>query len=295
MIMIEPWVPLSLLSAFSLATSDALTKKIITHENEYVIAWYRIVFTLPVLYAVMVLSGPLPRIDGPFLAAFSIALPLEIVAILLYYKALRVSPLSLSLPFLSFTPVFLVVWSFVLLGQPVSPKGAAGIALIGLGGYTLNLSALRTGFLEPIRAVVRERGSLYMLIIALIYSVTASLGKIGVDHTSPSFFGFFYFLALAVFLLPIMAGKSGKGKFGGQLRNNFRVALLPAFFDAVATVSYFYAISMVNVAYMIAVKRTSLLISAVYGFLLFRERNIRERLIGAVLMFAGFVVVVIGR
>jgi hypothetical protein len=39
--MIQPWILLSLTSAFSLATSDALTKKVITDENEYVIAWSR--------------------------------------------------------------------------------------------------------------------------------------------------------------------------------------------------------------------------------------------------------------
>jgi drug/metabolite transporter (DMT)-like permease len=293
--MIETWIILSLLSAFSLATSDALTKKVITHDNEYIIAWYRVVFALPVLFAVMILSGPLPRVDGPFVAAFSAALPLDIAAILLYYKALRVSPLSLSLPFLSFTPAFLIILSFVLLHQPVSLPGAAGIALIALGGYTLNLSALRSGFLEPIRAMARERGSLYMLIISMIYGVTSSLGKIGVDHSKPAFFGFFYNLAVAVCMLPIIVRRSGRERFLPGLKSAFRIALLPAVFDVVATVSHFYAVSMANIAYMVAVKRTSLLIGTVYGFLFFRERNFRDRLLGAVLMFSGFLVVVLAR
>ena len=290
--MIETWVVLSLVSAFSLATSDALTKRIITHENEYIIGWYRILFGLPVLLIALLLSGPLPEIDAPFLAAFAAALPLEIAAILLYYKALRLSPLSLSLPFLSFTPVFLIILSFLLAGQKVSPMGALGIGLIGLGGYTLNLSALRSGFLEPIRAVMRERGSLYMLIIALIYSITSALGKIGVDHSSPAFFGFTYFLALGICMLPIMVRRSGKADLIRLLKSNVRIALWPSVFDALAIVTHFYAVSMANVAYMIAVKRTSLLIGTVYGFVLFRERKIGERLLGAALMFAGFVAVV---
>lgn len=292
--MIPTWVLLSLFSAFSLATSDALTKRIITHENEYIIGWFRILFGIPALFAALMLSGPLPEIDNHFLASFATALPLEIIAILLYYKALRLSPMSLSLPFLSFTPVFLIILSFVLVGQKVSALGALGIGLIGLGGYTLNLSALRSGLLEPLRAVVRERGSLYMLIIALIYSVTSALGKIGVDHSSAPFFGFTYFLALAICMLPILIRQCGRERLIPLLKSNFRIALLPALFDVLATLSHFYAVSMANVAYMIAVKRTSLLIGTVYGFVLFRERNMRERLLGAMLMFAGFVVVVVG-
>jgi drug/metabolite transporter (DMT)-like permease len=289
----EPWIILSLISAFSLATSDALTKRVITHENEYIIAWFRVVFALPGLCAAVALSGPLPKVDGAFFAAFFAALPLEIGAILLYYKALRISPLSLSLPFLSVTPVFLIVISFVLVGQGVSAMGGTGIALIALGGYTLNLSALRAGFLEPFRAIARERGSLYMLIIAFIYSMTSALGKIGVDHSSAPFFGAMYFFALAICLLPIIVRRSGKGRFFKLLRSNVRIALLPALFDAAATLSHFYAVSMSNIAYMIAVKRTSLLFSVLYGFLIFGERNIPERLLGAVLMFSGFVLIAI--
>src|SRR5512137_997938 len=105
------WIVLSLLSAFSLATSDALTKKIITPSNEYVIAWLRIVYSLPAL-ALAAALAPVPALDGTFALAFCAALPLEIGAILLYYKALRISPLSLSLPFLSFTPVFLMLFSW---------------------------------------------------------------------------------------------------------------------------------------------------------------------------------------
>ena len=171
--------------------------------------------------------------------------------------------------------------------------GGAGIALIALGGYTLNLSALRAGFLEPFRAIARERGSLFMLIIALIYSMTSAFGKIGVDHSSAPFFGATYFCALAVCMLPIIARRSGKGRFFELLRSNVRIALLPALFDATATLSHFYAVSMSNVAYMIAVKRTSLLFGVLYGFLLFGERNIRERLLGAVLMFIGFVLIAV--
>jgi drug/metabolite transporter (DMT)-like permease len=50
---------------------------------------------------------------------------------------------------------------------------------------------------------------------------------------------------------------------------------------------------MANVAYMIAIKRLSLIIGSGYGFLLFGERNVRERMAGALIMFAGFVVIVV--
>jgi len=286
------WIVLSFLSAFSLATSDALTKRIITPANEYVIAWLRIVYSLPELAAALAFT-PVPSFDATFTLAFCAALPLEIAAILLYYKALRVSPLSLSLPFLSLTPVFLVLFSWLIMGEKVSAAGAAGIALIALGGYGLNLSSLRAGPWGPLKAVLRERGSLYMLFVSLIYSATSVLGKLAITHSSPAFFGVTYYLALAVCLLPVIVFLSGGQRFFAELKGTSRAALLPGAFDAVQSVTHFFAVSMINVAYMIAIKRSSLIIGSVYGFLLFGERNVRERLIGVLLMFAGFVVIVV--
>lgn len=286
------WIVLSLTSAFSLATSDALTKRIITPGNEHAIAWLRVVYSLPVL-AVAMLFAPVPALDGTFYAAFLSALPLEIIAILLYYKALRLSPLSLSLPFLSFTPVFLILFSRLIMSDAVSAAGAAGIVLITLGSYGLNLSALREGPLGPLKAVLRERGSLYMLIVAMIYSATSALGKLAIAHSSAAFFGVSYYCALAVCLLPVFVFRQGGRQFLAQVKATGRSALLPGAFDAVQSVTHFFAVSMANVAYMIAIKRLSLIIGSGYGFLLFGERNGRERMAGALIMFAGFVVIVV--
>jgi drug/metabolite transporter (DMT)-like permease len=289
--MLQPWILLSLTSAFCLATSDALTKRIITQQNERAIAWLRLIYTLPVLTIAAVLE-PLPVLDRMFFIAFCIALPLEIVAILLYYKALRLSPLSLSLPFLSFTPVFLILFSWFIMGEPVSTAGAAGIMLIAAGGYGLNLSALRGGPLGPLRAIFRERGSRYMIAVACIYSVTSTMGKLAIQHSSPAFFGATYYAVLALCFLPVAAAGRGR-RFVTDVRDVARPALLPGGFDAFHAVSHFFAMSMANVAYMVSVKRTSLLIGSIYGFLLFGERNMRERIAGAVLMFTGFVVIML--
>ena len=44
---------------------------------------------------------------------------------------------------------------------------------------------------------------------------------------------------------------------------------------------------MVEVAYMISVKRTSLIFSVLYGWLVFKEEHIRERLLGCMVMVIG--------
>jgi len=64
-------------------------------------------------------------------------------------------------------------------------------------------------------------------------------------------------------------------------------------FMALVVATHVIAVSLTDVAYMVAVKRTSLLISVLYGCLLFREGSFAERTTGALLMLAGFAMVVV--
>ncbi|MDP2168750.1 MAG: EamA family transporter [Thermodesulfovibrionales bacterium] len=289
------WAFLTLISAFTLATADALTKKALGEHDEYMVAWLRFALSLPLLVPLLFFIER-PVLDAAFYRAFLIALPLEVLAIVLYTKALKLSPLSLSLPFLSLTPVFLVGFSYLILGERVSLSGAAGILLIAVGGYVLNLRHIGRGVLEPLKAAMRERGALLMTSVALIFCFTAPLGKMAIAHSSPVFFAVTYYIALtsAFFPLALLSARSqGKGFAGllSEFRRPARAMLPVGIPTAVMAVSHMLAMSLTNVAYMIALKRTSLLFSVLYGHFLFREGHLRERFLGTSLMFAGFVIV----
>ncbi len=285
------WVVLSLVSAFSLATSDALTKKGLRLDNEYLVAWLRLVFSLPPLL-LLLLFIPIPELDGVFFRAFLTALPLEVLALTLYIKALRISPLSLTLPFLSLTPVFLILFSRLIVGERVTYSGAAGIVLIALGGYSLNISSLKGGLLEPLRAITRERGSIYMIGVALIYSVTSSLGKLAIEHSSPLFFGAVYFVVVTLCFTPLVYLNLSGRSFARVVREEVGASVLPGLFYSAMIISHMLAMSLAKVAYMIAIKRSSLLMGSIYGFLFFGEEKVLERLIGALLMLIGFFLIV---
>jgi uncharacterized membrane protein len=64
--------------------------------------------------------------------------------------------------------------------------------------------------------------------------------------------------------------------------------------NAVMVYTHFLALQQVEVAYMIAVKRTSLLFGILYGALLFHETGLRTRLPAGALMLAGVVTILTG-
>jgi drug/metabolite transporter (DMT)-like permease len=286
------WFPITLFCAFSLATSDALTKKaLVARHNEYLVAWFRLLLMLPLL-VVLLVALPWPPVGPGFLPAIMTALPLELLALILYFKALKLSPLGLTVPFLALTPVFLLVIPHLLLGERISLAGGIGVLLIAAGSYALNLHRLNDGLLAPLRAIGRERGSLCMIGVAVLYSFTATLGKKAIAGSSPLFFAGLYPLLLFLGLTPIALWKGRHELRQLGVTEIVRATALPALFSLGETIAGVTALSLTNVAYMIAVKRLSLLMGVLYGWFLFGEEGLRERLIGGGLMVAGVALIV---
>ena len=290
--MTNPWILWALLSTFMAASNDALTKKALSVHNEYLIAWLRLLWALPFLIVTLAFI-PIPLIDSIFFLAFLAALPLEVTATVLYVKALKTSPLSLTVPFLSLTPIFLIVVPYLILGETISVLGVIGVAMIAFGGYTLNIGQARKGLLAPFFAVRKERGSLFMIGVALIYSVTATLGKLAIQHSSPLFFGITYYSALACAMTPLALLRGRDERKYVPPRDAIKASILPGFCHATSIVAHMIAISLTQVAYMISIKRLSLLMGVLFGYLFFKETNIRERFVGTLLMIIGFALIVL--
>jgi drug/metabolite transporter (DMT)-like permease len=279
------WFFLSLLAALSLATSDALTKRFFSNLPPLVMGLARLGYAMPwLLAALLFIPWIIP--DTTFWFCIAIGLPLEALAFYCYMKALKISPLSLTVPFLAFTPGFIILTGWVILGEEISPGGFWGIILIIVGAYFLNLSKTSSGLLAPLLAIFREPGSRLMLLVSFLYAFTSTIGKLAIIHSNPYFFGIVYNIALAILLTLFLPAAA----IAEPLKNLTRRPLIGLILGAlVATTifSHMLAISLTNVAYMISLKRTSLLFGVLYGALWFKEEKIAERLTGASIMIAG--------
>jgi len=228
------------------------------------------------------------HLDKTFWITVVLCIPLEIIALLFYIKAIKISPLSLTIPFLALTPAFLIVTAYLMLGEKPGWSGFSGIFLVTLGAYLLNISEWRNGWIEPLKALKRERGSLLMLIVAFIYSITTTLGKKAVLHSSPITFAIIYTFLLSLVLFSMVWIRSGRDilRYAPPLFQNGLFWLIGLLYASML-VCQFYAYSLAQASYVIAVKRLSLIISIIYGGIFFKEINIRERFLGGMVMLMG--------
>ena len=131
-----------------------------------------------------------------------------------------------------------------------------------------------------------------MLGVAAIFSVTSSLGKIGVQHSSPTAFGTLYTLSTAAVFIFIAYARQGKTAFGALAPSRWLWAVGVA--SGVMILLHFTAIDLTKVAYMISVKRTSLLFSVLLGVFFYGERGAPQRFLGAAVMLGGIVLLGLG-
>jgi uncharacterized membrane protein len=274
------WIFYTLLTAFFLASSDAITKALLAHYSSWQVIRARFVLAIVFMLPLPFLYG-VPSLDIPFWTAAAVDLPLEILALFLYLRAIDVSPLSLSLPFLSFTPLFLLITSRIIVGEHVSSQALLGILFMVAGSYLLQVGRVREGVMAPIKALTRERGAILMLMVAFIYSITSNLGKILITHSSPQFFSFFFCAEMALVTLII----PGKGYMGAGLKHKAMIVMSLLF--ALHVLFHTLALDLARVSYMIPLKRTSILFGVLYGRIVYKEEEVKERILGASLMLIG--------
>ncbi|MCF7983508.1 MAG: EamA family transporter [Thiohalocapsa sp.] len=302
------WLPLALLCAFALASADAATKAWLGDYSARELALIR--FSLSAVLLLPLLGGlPSPMtLPAQFWGWMLLMWPLEIAAMLLYMAAIRDHPLSLTVPFLAFTPVFVVGIAYLLLGEQVSAQGLVGIVLVVVGAWLLNVGRARLrdwrSWARPLAAILWEPGSRMMLAVAVIFAFTSTMGKIALEYIPAQQFGAFYFMTLGL-LVPLLFATPGLRRMvPGEPRSLRRMVerllrrpaavLTVAALNALMIVTHFMALALVEVAYMIAVKRTSLLFGILYGALLFREPDMRTRMPAGAVMLAGVAIILTG-
>ncbi len=283
------WFILSFLTALFQSLSDLFSKIALRKQGILSISLLKLAVPVPLLF---LLYPHFPRhIPSQFWVTLALLAPLDVTATILYQESIKYAPLSLTLPLLAFSPAFIIVTGWIILGEKLSVVGITGVIMVTTGAYILNLESLKEGIFAPILAIFRNRGTRLMFIVAFIYSINSVLGKRMVLMVDPLFFSWFYFLVLSILLFPITIYKENPIK---NWRKTPLFSLLIALSYAAMIVFHFEAVRIIDVAYMISIKRFSLVLGSIWGIIFLKERGGVTRVAGSLIMFMGVVVILLG-
>ncbi|MEA3317007.1 MAG: EamA family transporter [Bacteroidota bacterium] len=263
------WVIFALLTALFRSLTDVAGKFGLKNMNEYIVAWALNFFSLPFLIPILFFIE-IPEISSGFWIAMPVSGLLNVTAVILYMRAIKLSDLSLSIPMVTFTPLFLLITSPIIVGEFPNIYGICGILLIVFGSYFLNIKQKKNGYLAPFKALINEKGPKLMLIVAFIWSISSNFDKIGIQNSSAIFWGISINIFITLAITPIVLLRSRKNI--KQIAGNLKPLIAVGFTNAVMILCHMIAISMTLVAYLISIKRTSAIISVIFGSIFFKPK-----------------------
>lgn len=223
-----------------------------------------------------------------------VSVVLNIVANVWFVMAIKISPLSLTIPMLSFTPVFTTLLADLLLGEEPGPYQVLGIVLVVVGALALNLRPEPGGTVSALlRKMLHEKGPLLMLGVALLWSLTPPLDKLAMAESGSALHGLVLSAGVALGLGLYLAVRGRLGQVRAATRRpGLVVAALAASAGALAL--QLIAIRIVLVAIVETVKRGVGNIAAVaVGALLFEERVVAWQWGAVVVMAAGVALILL--
>lgn len=219
---------------------------------------------------------------------------LNALANVLYLRAVRASPLSLTVPLLAFVPVFAVLAAQPLLGQLPNAQQLVGIGCVVVGALALNAGdAADRSPLGLVRALVREPGSLPMLGTALCWSLTIVADKLATDHASYGAHGVVLNAGIGTVALTWLAARRELSKLA-PVRRAWTFGLLAIAFATLGLGGQLVAVQHALVGLVESVKRAIGLVGAVLvGRILFAEPITTPKLVAVLFMTAGTTVILL--
>lgn len=278
------WILFAGLSALFESLKDLISKRSLLWINPYLVAWSLVLFALPLLWPMIWIQG-FPTFGDRFLTALWFGGGINVIAMTLYIRAIQLSDLSLTVPLITLTPLFLLLTSPLIVREYPTPSDILGILLIVTGAYCLNIRGQFKTFWSPFVSLWRDRGARTMLLVAFMWSFSAVIDKVGVQNSSPTFWVIALFTFIAVGMFPIVLWKCPHPL--RQLAKHWKVLAPIGIFQGLAVLVQMQAIQLTLVARVIAIKRMSALFSVIWGGLILKETGIRDRLFGTALMVLG--------
>jgi len=78
-----------------------------------------------------------------------------------------------------------------------------------------------------------------------------------------------------------------------HIKNSYKVLILVGVFGGLALLFQMTALKYTLVGYVSSIRTSNVIIAVLLGYLIFKEKNVDERLAGALIMFVGVLLIIL--
>ncbi|WP_165043058.1 EamA family transporter [Dysgonomonas sp. ZJ709] len=209
----------------------------------------------------------------------------------LLIKAFEKGDLSVLGPINSYKSVISIIFGIILLGEIPSVWGILGIILI-IGGSYFVLDTTEERFswrlLKQKEIQYRIGAMVFSAIEAIFIKKTILLSSIEISFVSWCWIGaLFSFVILFLFKIEVRTEIHKVDKF--SLHKFLYLVICVGIMQFTTN----YVFDHMPVGYALSLFQLSVIVSIFFGYKIFKETNIRKKLIGAIIMVAGSVIIIL--
>ncbi|MBH87635.1 MAG: hypothetical protein CMJ12_00580 [Pelagibacterales bacterium] len=297
--MFELWIPITILAAFSQNLRSIYQKNLQDKMSNISSTYTRFLFGLPfVLIYFLFLNNfsnttfQITNINIIFLKYCLFGGISQIIATFLLLKIFKTSNFAVATSYSKTEPIQAAFFGFILLNDSINTLGLIGI-LIGLLGIiitSIKKLNFKNAFFNISVFYGLISGALFGLSAVLFRGASHSLYSL--DYVLTSSFTLLIAISIQTFILTLYLIVRDIKQFY-FLYLNLQDGLIVGFFGALASICWFYAMSVQNVAYVRALGQIELIFTIMASIFYFKEKIIFNEILGVLVTITGIIIIIV--
>jgi len=184
-------------------------------------------------------------------------------------------------------PAFLALWSFLFLGEQPTGGGLIGLGLIIAGLLMIGFSTLAKSRVGRLHV----KGVAVAVFIALLISIYSAIDGAAVKNGNAVAYVMTMFTLVPIPVSPFIVRQYGWLRLGQEFREQGFRLLLTGILGVAAYLLAVLAYSLAPLSYSGAIREVSVVFGALAGWWFLNEKMGPMRVLGAIVIFAGILVI----
>lgn len=254
-------------------------------QEKYIAMGWQVILSGAFAFILLLFIGLPPRSMWLFAV---VSMSLEAVYFILLSSAYTDNDFSLVYPIARGTaPAFLMAWSVLFLRENLTTGGVIGIIMIVCGMIVIGATSL----IQNRGSKFHIKGILTALAVALIISLYTLIDGTAVKNGPPLPYALTMFMLVPAITTAYNLRRFGWMRFASAWDGPRLPLIFAAILGVVAYLLALFAYSIAPVSYSGAIREVSVVIGAFLGWQFLGEKMGGTRVLGAIIIFAGILVI----
>jgi len=196
--------------------------------------------------------------------------------------------LSQVYPIMRSSPALVLIIAVLFLGEQVSAQGVAGILLVAVGVYIINMRRItRADLLAPIKSIAGDRATQFAFLTLISVALYSIADKMAVAVVHPAIFAFLHLFMGMCYYTPYIVITKNAATIRKEWQTGIKKIIIAGVIGISGYALILAAFTIERVSYIVGLRQTSIVFAVLMGSHLLKEKYRNIRLAGALIIFSG--------